>query len=156
MIQTQKRFSKNGQNYIEDLNGYIIGFVWIDNDNIQRRTLYTNSVDDLEACRTSAGFRYEMLDPETNEWILRKGDNAFATMDSFVNMQGELQIEPYEDDITKPILDPNDGVTVIGYEQKIKDGLIPEFDFFYNLQLQLFNGVMRAIQARKFGATGFN
>ncbi len=168
MIQTRKNYKKISEDYfIEDVNGFIIGFEWVDSNSILRRCLYISSIDDLINETTSAICRYEMFDPETNTWLLRKTEISLAKMDSYIyynhpdkltdttKQDGALETSPYEDNLDLPIYDV-DGITIIGYIKKLKDFLIPEFLFFYNIQLQIFNGVMQSIQVRKFGATGFN
>lgn len=138
MIHTEKRYKLVGSAYIEDPNGFIIGFSWTDSDSIDRRCLYIASSDDLQSEVTVAICRYEMKDPQNGEWVLRKIDSSSAKMDSFVHPDGSLESNPYDGN------------------GDLKPGLIPEFKFFFDLQLQLFANVMKSIQTRKFGATGFN
>jgi len=170
MIQTKKKYTYRGNKFEEDQNGYILGYEWTDENSIKRRCLYIESVDDLVNKFCSAKCRYEMYDPKADEWILRQTDVSLATNNSFINLNtGVLETEPYEDDLDSPIYgdDLNSPIygedNLVGYEQKIiaynkklKNGLVPEFHFFYNAQMQLFSAVMDNIQTRKFGATGFN
>lgn len=140
MIQTQKRYKKVKEGlYVEDQNGFNIGFQWMDNFQMLRRVIYTMCLDDLDHQFTVSEARCELYDPSVSAWILTKTDSSRATMDSYVDAGGTLQAEPFE----------ADGVT-------LKTGLIPEFEFFFNIQLQIFQGVMKSIQVRKFGATDFN
>jgi hypothetical protein len=156
MIQTRKTYKKVGNDYIEDPNGFNVGYEWTDVDGLLRRTIYITSVDDLDNESTSAVCRYELLDPETNEWVLRRVNTALAVMTNYVTAQGVPVENPYEDDLNSPIYDESEPPVIIAYNQKLIDGLIPEFKFFYDLQMQLFNGIIQSIQVRKFGATGFN
>jgi hypothetical protein len=156
MTQTRKTYKRIGENYIETPTGFNVGYEWTDANGVLRRVIYIASLDDLDNEVTSAVCRYEMFDPETSEWVLRRTNTSLATMDAYVTAQGVVEPVPYEDDLNLPIYDPADGVTIIGYEQKLKDGLIPEFKFFYDLQMALFNGIIQSIQTRVFGATGFN
>lgn len=154
---TKKRYKFTNGKYLENPNGYIPGFEWTDIKGVKRRALFMSSVDDLENERTSATCRYERFeeDPRVNDWVLVLMDTSYATMESYVNNQGVLQTDPYEDDLASPIYD-EDLVTIIGYNKKLKNGMIPEFAFVFAFQNQLFDGIMMSIMVRKFGATSFN
>jgi len=174
MIQTRKTYKKINNNFVEDVNGFIIGYEFTDVSGIRRRCLYLESHDDLVNEVTSSIARYEWLDPIKNKWILVEIETSLATMSSYVDGSGVLDESPLEDDLTKPITQGDDltnplyedieGVStligyealIIGYQQKLKVGLMPEFAVVYGLQLTLFNPIMESIQARKYGATGFN
>jgi hypothetical protein len=174
MIQTRKTYKKMNGEFVENANGFIIGYEFTDSSNITRRCLYTESHDDLVNETISATARYEWLDPIKNKWVLVEIETSLATMDSFVDANGVLDESPFENDLTKPITQGDDltkplymdieGVNtlvgyealIIGYQQKLKTGLYPEFAVVYGLQLTLFNPIIQSIQARKYGATGFD
>jgi hypothetical protein len=149
MEQTIKKFRKVGNDFIEDATAFNIGFEWIDQHNIKRRVIYYQSTDDLVNQTTNATYVYQLCDPKDNKWKADEIMQSVATMNNFVNAQtGELEVEPY---ITT-IEDVNGQPTQVN---TLKPGLMPEFKFLYTLQYQLFEGVMKSIQARKFGATSF-
>jgi len=185
MQQTKKTYKKIGDNYAEDINGYLIGYEWTIN-NILRRNIYTASSDDLEREISILKSVLQWYDPSNNTW---KNDNTNlhrAMQDTWVDSNGIIDNSPYENDLTNPIM----GVTgttivyvddmsnpiydgeniigynqtttevnqegIIGYNQKIKDGLTTEFSFFYNIRLSLFEATIQSTQSNKYGATSFN
>lgn len=145
MEQVIKRYRKVNDLFIEDPNAFCIGFLWTDIHNIQRRVIYYGSTDDLINQTTNASYVYQLLDPKDNVWKADVDMKSVATMQNFVNAQtGVLELDPYITTIENDV-----------EVKTLKPGLVPEFKFLYNLQYQLFEGVMKSIQARKFGATSF-
>ncbi len=149
MQQTIKKYRKVGNEFIEDVTAFNIGFEWTDVHGIKRRVIYFESVDNLVQQTTSATYLYQLLDPKDNVWKADELMQSTATMNNYVNAQtGQIELEPF----IYSIEDVNGLPTQI---QTLKPGLIPEFKFLFILQYQLFEGVMKSIQARRFGATSF-
>jgi hypothetical protein len=145
MKQTQKRYIKTGSEYQEHPQGVCIGFEWADAKGVLRRVVYHKSVDDLEARTTTAVSDYQIFDDLKNRWITSEPIISTADMHSYLYADtGIYEPEPY-------ITTENEGQLV----QTLKPNLVPQFLFLYQLQLQLFESLIKNIQVLKFGATSF-
>ena len=156
MIQTLKRYKEVGDTFVEDSTGFIVGYQWIDASNITRRTLYiANNMDTINQY-SIAVCRYEMLDPASGLWYLIDTKDFMATMNDWVHATtGAYESTPYQDDTTQPIYE-EDGITVKKYVQILKTGLVPQFQFWFNMLLPMYSPAMQDIQTRIYGATQFN
>ncbi len=149
MEQTIKKYNKKGNSFVEDVNGYCIGFEWTDEHSLKRRVIYYSSSNDLELKTTTANYVYQLLDPIDKIWKIDKTLTSTATMTNFINSStGVLEQNPY-------IMQQQEIEGQMVEIYVLKPGLIPEFQFLYNIQYQIFESVMKSIQARKFGATSF-
>ncbi|MCC7051536.1 MAG: hypothetical protein IT239_07155 [Bacteroidia bacterium] len=149
MEQTIKKYNKKGNSFVEDVNGYCIGFEWTDEHSLKRRVIYYSSSNDLELKTTTANYVYQLLDPIDKIWKIDKTLTSTATMTNFINSStGVLEQNPY-------IMQKQEIEGQMVEIYVLKPGLIPEFQFLYNIQYQIFESVMKSIQARKFGATSF-
>lgn len=91
-----------------------------------------------------------------NQWTFVKtgkyksGDKMYVDDTTYVyEIGGQPEIEPYEDDLSSPILDENGDETGI-YNKKLKNGLTSEYTFYSEAlgKNYIFPSIMAAMSAR--------
>ena len=137
---TIKYLNQEGNSYIEDVNGGIPCVEWQDvNDNTFRAIVIEN-LNQFQLRKFTITVLKQIKPKGIEDWYFVENYIRIAD-DSFYRTAatGSVEPEPYEDDLDKPIYDPleeleeDEEPTVIGYEKKMKEGLVTEAQFFINM-----------------------
>jgi hypothetical protein len=135
MEKLSKRYKKISDGvYQENEAGFVRGVEWTDEYGTRTRVLFCFCVINPETETLFAEIRHESYIPKADKWVLLQVIQARATMNSYVNMAGELQSDPFQED----------GVS-------LKSGIIPEYTFWDNILHGIFTGTMDSILARRLG-----
>lgn len=155
MTATKKSYTKINEDFIEGSNLELPGVEWVDNNgntyrdiatlcyfDIANRSFKVNIISQLRANGRSI-WNFD------NHYTLNASDSSYRYLAT-----GVEELNPMEDDITKPIYDNN---AIIGYQQKMKDGLITQAEFFirmigynlYNVPSSLYDFIYHGIAQKQ-------
>lgn len=126
---------------VESLTGSMIAVEW-ENEGIIFRTIFKRMIldADLRVFKTETFDQIKL----NNVWKTTFENDSFICDDNHYvdRVTGEVDLNPYENNLNKPISGAfpedyvpalNESLPIIGYEQKLKDNLISESQYFIDL-----------------------
>lgn len=159
MNATRKSYTISDTGYTEKQFGELPGLEWVDENGYTNRSIAVDINLPLVANVFRVSCERQIL--VSGEWKsdIKKNFTMIADGKTYRNTQGQLILDAFEPDPEKPIT-KFDVITqqniVIGYEQKLKAGLIAQNEFFVkiigynvtNTNVSLFQYVYRAMAER--------
>jgi hypothetical protein len=140
MIATRKKYKKNSSGvWDETTQNYHIGYSFTSN-GIEYRMINENFYCDFDSQWFKFVFSFWMKDPINNIWGFVKQDNIVADTQTWRDAQNNLYFDLGDNTdpsnafiyATENILDENDEIINTLRTKTIKEGLITEYDVFYN------------------------
>lgn len=135
-----KYLNQEGNTYIEDTNGGIPCVEWQDVNENTFRAIVIENINQFQLRKFTIAVVKQIKPKGIEEWYFVENYIRIADDSSYrTAATGAVEPDPYEDDLTKPLYDPNEELeegeepTVIGYEQMLKQGLVTEAQFFINM-----------------------